>query len=555
MTKSKQAIALFIIILLFILYYIISSSCENNKKSELYNEAISLYNNKKYSEAADIFSELGLYENSFTYLVNSRNYIKYNKGIDFYDKEQFKDACDIFSSLGDFEKSKEKAKESRYAYAQQLYSKGNLEEAFSIFQELGNYKESPLFVANITLELKKTMEKRIFNLAYQYFESGDYDSALNELLKIEDFEESSNLKSEIENRIYNIAVQYYEDEDYFSALDELSKISDCDESLELKTKCRKNILRRQLSHTFSAGIRGSVAIKENGNLIYTGKDMISQFLCLQGYDFVSIDCFGLVSAGLTKDGHVITNDAPEVNTKNWEDIIQISVGRAHVVGLKSDGSVEATGHSTDGQCDVYNSEWKNIVSIATGCRHTVGLTEDGHVKITGYIGDSSHKNNVEKWSDIIAIAAGGGHIDEPHSGHTVGLTEDNRVVAAGDNTYGQCNVDDWEDIIAIAAGDWHTVGLKADGTVVATGYKEDEGYDKNTPGDPCFVSNWKTEDKSKKVIAIAANRGITLGLTADGTILATGFTAQGQRPLSGEWTDILRYREWACPRNYNSPSP
>ena len=52
---------------------------------------------------------------------------------------------------------------------------------------------------------------------------------------------------------------------------------------------------------------------------------------------------------------------------------------------------------------------------------------------------------------------------------TIGLKADGTVVAAGNNDYGQCNVDSWKDIVAVAAGNVHTIGLKADGTVVATG--------------------------------------------------------------------------------------
>lgn len=68
--------------------------------------------------------------------------------------------------------------------------------------------------------------------------------------------------------------------------------------------------------------------------------------------------------------------------------------------------------------------------------------------------------------------------------HTVGLKADGNVVAVGDNEYGQCNVKDWTDIVAVAVavGSSHTVGLKADGNVVAVGHN---GYGQ------CEVENWK----------------------------------------------------------------
>ena len=74
---------------------------------------------------------------------------------------------------------------------------------------------------------------------------------------------------------------------------------------------------------------------------------------------------------------------------------------------------------------------------------------------------------------IVAVAAGWAH--------TVGLRADGTVVAVGYNEYGQCDVSDWTDIVAVAAGWVHTVGLKADGTVVAVGENE---YGQ------CDVSEW-----------------------------------------------------------------
>ena len=74
---------------------------------------------------------------------------------------------------------------------------------------------------------------------------------------------------------------------------------------------------------------------------------------------------------------------------------------------------------------------------------------------------------------IVAVAAGWEH--------TVGLKADGTVVAAGENSYGQCDVSGWRDIVAVAAGVFHTVGLKSDGTVVAVG---------NNGSGQCDVSGW-----------------------------------------------------------------
>lgn len=52
----------------------------------------------------------------------------------------------------------------------------------------------------------------------------------------------------------------------------------------------------------------------------------------------------------------------------------------------------------------------------------------------------------------------------------------------GWNNYGECNVKGWRDVIAIACGDSHTVGLCADGTVVATECDDDSR---------CSVGDWR----------------------------------------------------------------
>ena len=125
---------------------------------------------------------------------------------------------------------------------------------------------------------------------------------------------------------------------------------------------------------------------------------------------------------------------------------------------------------------------------------------------------------MELWSTITqreTISAG--------EHHTVGLKADGTVVAVGDNDDGQCNVSDWKDIVAISAGDDHTVGLKADGTVVAVGHN---WYDQ------CDVSDWQD------IVAISAGFWHTIGLKADGTLVAVGYNKYGQCDVSG-WKDIV----------------
>ena len=109
-------------------------------------------------------------------------------------------------------------------------------------------------------------------------------------------------------------------------------------------------------------------------------------------------------------------------------------------------------------------------------------------------------------------------------GYIVGLRIDGTVVATGCDDDSQCNVRDWRGITAIACGDNHTVGLCADGTVVATGCDDSQ----------CNVRDWRN------IVAIACGFSHTVGLRLDGTVVATGGNMYGQCDVSNwRWKNIV----------------
>jgi hypothetical protein len=100
----------------------------------------------------------------------------------------------------------------------------------------------------------------------------------------------------------------------------------------------------------------------------------------------------------------------------------------------------------------------------------------------------------------------------------VGLREDGTVVATGLNNDGQCDVSGWSNITQVAAGRAHTVGLRDDGTVVATGLNNDG---------QCDVGGWTN------IAQVAAGGWHTVGLKDCGTVVAAGLNNDGQCNVGG----------------------
>ena len=208
--------------------------------------------------------------------------------------------------------------------------------------------------------------------------------------------------------------------------------------------------------------------------------------------------------------------------KDWTNIIMISCGLNHSVGLKADGTVVATGSNATGACDV--SEWKDIVKISAGLDNTVGLKKDGTVVSAG---SNDHSQlDVSSWKDIKDIATG--------AFFTVAAKNDGTALAIGKDCSGILNVSGWRDIVAVSASFDNIIGLKKDGTVLNTmrtntalfknvkAIAASAGYEAGLNKDGTVVTNNETINTStwKDIIAISAGAGHLVGLKSDGTVLA-----------------------------------
>lgn len=227
---------------------------------------------------------------------------------------------------------------------------------------------------------------------------------------------------------------------------------------------------------------------------------------LRDKQIVAANCY---TAAVTSNGGVILTGSTSLSGdsyyristssyNDWKDITAIVpiYDFPHIVGLKSDGTLVGEHEQSE--------EWKNITTIVGGAC-VIGIKADGTIVCD----DSDLRSfpNINEWNDLIDISRGVGVI--------IGLKKNGTVVAThGDfspwlnnsELDAACRVKDWKNIIAIEAGDRFTVGLKRDGTVVAVGINDNK---------QCNVSDWRD------IVAITIVNHATVGLKKDGTLITT----------------------------------
>jgi hypothetical protein len=306
------------------------------------------------------------------------------------------------------------------------------------------------------------------------------------------------------DRIYNNAcLQMMESDNpeaLRSAICAFESIGNWKDSQEKINKCRELI--SEISSSNQRTYEEAIELLNKGDKI----GAVTKFRKLDGYSdstkmlqSILNECAGLISingfvmVGVDSDGFVLLDAGrKKYDLSAWENIVEVSEGQSHTVGLKADGTVVAEGNNTYGQCEV--SDWSDIVKISAGTNYTIGLKSDGTLEAAGK--DDCGQCEVFDWTDVVDISA--------RYDHTVGIKKDGTLVATGKNDHGECNVSAWKDIVAISTGLMGTVGLKSDGTINST-----------IRGTGFEMSEWEN------IVAVSACQSKMVGLKADGTVLDT----------------------------------
>ena len=163
--------------------------------------------------------------------------------------------------------------------------------------------------------------------------------------------------------------------------------------------------------------------------------------------------------------------------------------------------------------------------VRTRRQEVTSVMGDLDARLRGLVPVTEEAESYGRWPHARSVIAAGRR-------HSVGVRADGSVLTAGVPHAPECRVGAWRDIVAVAAGNVHTasntgrshtVGLRADGTVVAVGWNGDG---------QCDVADWRG------VVGIAAGWRRTLAVLADGTVRAAGRPREGACDVN-TWSEIV----------------
>ena len=127
------------------------------------------------------------------------------------------------------------------------------------------------------------------------------------------------------------------------------------------------------------------------------------------------------------------------------------------------------------------------------------------------LGDNSYGQCLVPRGDDYTVVSAGGHFG-------MALRENGSIVAWGDNSYGQCDVPEGNDFVSISAGGNHGIAQKSDGSLVAWGG--------NYAGQ-CDVP------EGNDFVKISAGWAYNVAIRGDGTLIAWGHNGLQQCNVPG----------------------
>lgn len=161
--------------------------------------------------------------------------------------------------------------------------------------------------------------------------------------------------------------------------------------------------------------------------------------------------------------------------RGWDDVISISISsNGQFCGLRKNGTLAPINMVKS------QEKWNNLIAISNSNKHVFGLKKDGTIISSKYEYEGAGiLHEVRKLHNIIAISRSGGE-DIFSKEKLICVKGDGSVISL--DYYYRITELDFKNVIMVSSSRCHTVGLKDNGTVVATGDNSDG---------QCNVQSWK----------------------------------------------------------------
>jgi alpha-tubulin suppressor-like RCC1 family protein len=237
----------------------------------------------------------------------------------------------------------------------------------------------------------------------------------------------------------------------------------------------------------AGGFDYSLILLRNGTVLAYGSNQYGQTSVPSGLTTAVAVAAGVYhSLALRNDGTVVAwgeNSGGQTNVPaSLNNVVAVAAGGSHSLALKADGTVVAWGMNNVGQTDTPVG-LSNVVAIAAFGDNNAAIQADGRVVAWGRMGTAQLPNFTN--ITTIAFPLGSPLLGLTFDGSVVGsaepvplsisnavalagnlvLTANGKVVAWGDNDYGQNNVPSGlSNVVAIASGSYHRLALIGSGS-------------------------------------------------------------------------------------------
>jgi len=322
---------------------------------------------------------------------------------------------------------------------------------------------------------------------------------------------------------YNEAVDCFNNGEYGKAAIALAKLGDYRDAKQRSRQIWDAIATR---NTVSVGHHYTVAVRENGKVYACGRDAPD---VRNWTDIISITNTSPM-LGIRSDGTVMITDTRKgsrrVKKDGWTDIVAVDTDGHSIFGLRADGTVVASLETE------YPTWWMAKKEVVPYQKQFTDLQNVVEIRV-GYRSGPMVKLADNTVFVNFAVAEGYNIVDICGTFHgSVLLKQDGTVLY--DRVYKTKNtktgdkierdLSKWTDIVAISGSDWEQVlGLKSDGTVVATGSNDQKQLN---------VSKWTD------IVAIWSGNSYSVGLKSDGSFVSCGTGSASRRSETEKWTDI-----------------